>query len=192
MWRPDSSNLNRLIPAHAGSTRLRSPSALCVRAHPRSRGEHFLRDIPPLSILGSSPLTRGALPAGHSTALYTGLIPAHAGSTAWKQFSSRSSRAHPRSRGEHGRGLQPNPHRWGSSPLTRGARTEVRKMLRLMGLIPAHAGSTRLRSPSALCVRAHPRSRGEHSIAPSTQKSSVGSSPLTRGALGVSPRLLRR
>ncbi|KXI17200.1 hypothetical protein HMPREF3227_01729 [Corynebacterium sp. CMW7794] len=75
-------------------------------AHPRSRGEHVARFGPQRWAAGSSPLTRGALVGltPESTAL--GLIPAHAGSTmnhGWMRFFIR---AHPRSRGEHGRFVQ--------------------------------------------------------------------------------------
>ena len=51
-----------------------------------------------------------------------------------------------------------------------------------MGLIPAHAGSTRCGVLGLLRRRAHPRSRGEHSITRHTSTFSAGSSPLTRGA----------
>ena len=51
-----------------------------------------------------------------------------------------------------------------------------------MGLIPAHAGSTRCLTTAASASRAHPRSRGEHHSAPAKRDAASGSSPLTRGA----------
>ena len=50
-----------------------------------------------------------------------------------------------------------------------------------MGLIPAHAGKTRMRLRSRAGRRAHPRSRGENSTVAPLTSSVMGSSPLTRG-----------
>ena len=70
----------------------------------------------------------------------------------------------------------------GSSPLTRGARWSIRLVSSVVGLIPAHAGST-TRCKAAPMVRpAHPRSRGEHIRPAWPLLRIVGSSPLTRGA----------
>ena len=90
--------------------------------------------------------------------------------------------AHPRSRGEHGRGLRLGSRPRGSSPLTRGARRGERVGGQSAGLIPAHAGSTSSRSNSRSAIRAHPRSRGEHGDVEFFVVSVWGSSPLTRGA----------
>ena len=51
-----------------------------------------------------------------------------------------------------------------------------------MGLIPAHAGSTRPASSRQDHLWAHPRSRGEHHNSIGSVKVCNGSSPLTRGA----------
>ena len=50
----------RLIPAHAGSTRLPRARPHRLRAHPRSRGEHQIASAADVNANGSSPLTRGA------------------------------------------------------------------------------------------------------------------------------------
>ena len=112
----------RLIPAHAGSTALVISSLV------------FL--------MGSSPLTRGALHIILGDQLFVGLIPAHAGSTTSCSGCRASTRAHPRSRGEHPVASTVWWGRWGSSPLTRGAHDPSRFALTNVGLIPAHAGST--------------------------------------------------
>ena len=78
----------------------------------------------------------------------------------------------------------------GSSPLTRGARVVTTGNDRFPGLIPAHAGSTRSASRISSPCRAHPRSRGEHFAPLGSTHTTSGSSPLTRGALGV--RIARR
>ena len=90
--------------------------------------------------------------------------------------------AHPRSRGEHDQAGGNEDLDSGSSPLTRGARTNITKERGRYGLIPAHAGSTSF-APSSDCVGgAHPRSRGEHAYTPRFYMMRRGSSPLTRGA----------
>ena len=71
----------RLIPAHAGKTFRRTRAWRPARAHPRSRGENEHRPHMVGRALGSSPLTRGKLPAGRGDRLKRGLIPAHAGKT---------------------------------------------------------------------------------------------------------------
>ena len=71
----------RLIPAHAGKTRVALNQAPFARAHPRSRGENFVRSRARLIGLGSSPLTRGKHDRELRRRHVPGLIPAHAGKT---------------------------------------------------------------------------------------------------------------
>ena len=132
----------RLIPAHAGSTRLPSRGHQLQRAHPRSRGVDWLRAACIFLTVGSSPLTRGrprGLGGGPSPLR---LIPAHAGSTRSLSSPKPGSSAHPRSRGVDRLrkvGLLPAS---GSSPLTRGRLPRPVHRRCRAGLIPAHAGST--------------------------------------------------
>ena len=158
---------SRLIPAHAGSTKIPEHCLRLARAHPRSRGEHGRSALTGAASLGSSPLTRGARPT-------CGLRP-------------RMKRAHPRSRGEHVLCNTQMVPQTGSSPLTRGAPPVPGEPRKPHGLIPAHAGSTRLPPRSWSSLRAHPRSRGEHLARTTGRSLSRGSSPLTRGALLSSP-----
>ena len=110
-----------------------------------------------------------------------GLIPAHAGKTALAASPSGSWRAHPRSRGENGHRL-PRPRVLpGSSPLTRGKLKQGLQHGAPKGLIPAHAGKTRVVSVVVPGLGAHPRSRGENAALSTSCTSVVGSSPLTRG-----------
>ena len=130
---------------------------------------------------GSSPLTRGKqAPVGNADAR-RGLIPAHAGKTRTWPFLSRSTWAHPRSRGENTRTLIGSPPRRGSSPLTRGKPRGGQRPRRFPGLIPAHAGKTSRYGAVRRSLGAHPRSRGENLIWPWAIASLKGSSPLTRG-----------
>ena len=134
--------LCRIIPAHAGSTFSTAAVPRPGRDHPRSRGEHSASRAWMMRHVGSSPLTRGALPRAYPFWALPGIIPAHAGST--NPYSSRENRRadHPRSRGEHSRPRKVCAvHTW---------------------IIPAHAGSTRMNGRTGMHCSDHPRSRGEH------------------------------
>ena len=84
----------------------------------------------------------------------------------------------------------------GSSPLTRGKLVGGEEHCEDAGLIPAHAGKTRMCGRCTLQCRAHPRSRGENSLSTNGKPAFQGSSPLTRGkrtrgiAPGSSPGLI--
>ena len=91
-----------LIPAHAGKTSSGSRRASGGQAHPRSRGENLMRSPWFAMSSGSSPLTRGKPTFWHAGVLVGGLIPAHAGKTRTVSSTTRTRRAHPRSRGENG------------------------------------------------------------------------------------------
>ena len=132
----------RLIPAHAGSTFRADIKDSSSGAHPRSRGEHTRAITVPAGATGSSPLTRGAQVDDAPDTSDEGLIPAHAGSTPAFLVLVVLLRAHPRSRGEHWCRLVSRHSLVGSSPLTRGAPQVTQGLSGLVGLIPAHAGST--------------------------------------------------
>ena len=155
-------NARRLIPAHAGKTELHCLGEAVARAHPRSRGENAQGQDLKLRHLGSSPLTRGKPRVDNRQVPPRGLIPAHAGKTRTRPCRGCRSRAHPRSRGEN-----PSPSKrsalvQGSSPLTRGKLARVGAIMRVRGLIPAHAGKTCLAGLVGAHAEAHPRSRGEN------------------------------
>ena len=131
-----------LIPAHAGKTRLSAWHPSRPWAHPRSRGENL-----PLVFLctlwwGSSPLTRGKRRHNPATTAGVGLIPTHAGSTSWMQGSRPTCGAHPHSRGENSATSLTDEEWEGSSPLTRGKRSEECCGVHDVGLIPTDAGKT--------------------------------------------------
>ena len=93
-------------------------------------------------------------------------------------------RAHPRSRGENQGFYQVVTAADGSSPLTRGKPVNDERAEGHGGLIPAHAGKTRLFGRRGPLSRAHPRSRGENENPPLDASNPHGSSPLTRGKRG--------
>ena len=131
--------------------------------------------------VGSSPLTRGKQGGNMSVTSRLGLIPAHAGKTCRATPPTRSTTAHPRSRGEN-KLLRPLSQAVsGSSPLTRGKPHVNTNTKSIHRLIPAHAGKTACPTCSLPVSWAHPRSRGENGGRAMTTIGSLGSSPLTRG-----------
>ena len=192
MPRPTCCRVRGLIPAHAGSTTSTFTPLVSSTAHPRSRGEHITATRTAWPSWGSSPLTRGALWLQTIDAQWSGLIPAHAGSTTTFRLSRTACGAHPRSRGEHLSAPPAAGFPAGSSPLTRGARLRWGELAGLQGLIPAHAGSTVVIPRKALHQTAHPRSRGEHIVQNQPGGHYFGSSPLTRGAPGQRAVAARR
>ena len=71
----------RLIPAHAEKTTHPPHPTSCLAAHPRSRGENRIGQLPRRSAAGSSPLTRGKRGRRKLLGRSPGIIPAHAGKT---------------------------------------------------------------------------------------------------------------
>ena len=180
-----SDNRFRLIPAHAGKTPQSDAQHQSCSAHPRSRGENLDAPDRAINTNGSSPLTRGKLPPVPVGRGRAGLIPAHAGKTPpWLGVTSWCT-AHPRSRGENPDGRLRGGFRFGSSPLTRGKRRAARLHDRLGGLIPAHAGKTMTWWCQYGDLGAHPRSRGENRLPVGASRTTIGSSPLTRGKPGT-------
>ena len=110
----------RLVPAHAGKTRLAASSWTARRAHPRSRGENKRMNLVEGSPSGSCPLTRGKPVHAARQLQHPRLIPAHAGKTGTSRCSSGGRGAHPRSRGENSTWSRACRLRAGSPPLTRG------------------------------------------------------------------------
>ena len=152
-----------------------------TRAHPRSRGENHQRLDRGRRAWGSSPLTRGKQSRCRSQEIVSGLIPAHAGKTRPPAEAADGTTAHPRSRGENTPEDRARLRIQGSSPLTRGKRSEDRQGEACRGLIPAHAGKTSTWLFVSLVTWAHPRSRGENQSKHTRSPACAGSSPLTRG-----------
>ena len=170
-----------LIPAHAGKTVVLVLPRSTSPAHPRSRGENGALLSGIKREPGSSPLTRGKLPDARLDRERGGLIPAHAGKTRARGQGGGRPGAHPRSRGENKRGLTWLRPTAGSSPLTRGKRSNPRTGRSPRRLIPAHAGKTWPGSSRVIDIAAHPRSRGENEHVIQGYFTCHGSSPLTRG-----------
>ena len=152
----------RIIPACAGSTCSLGQGLGGGKDHPRMRGEHMAAKLEKQLAKGSSPHARGARLHGLKVCKDDGIIPACAGSTPSWCPPPRSSRDHPRMRGEHCRRSSARPRTTGSSPHARGAPGCARYGVGELGIIPACAGSTPTPSTSGSATWDHPRMRGEH------------------------------
>ena len=172
----------RIIPAYAGSTAPAPPLWRPWPDHPRIRGEHVARSSSAAELMGSSPHTRGALPARSGDGPPSRIIPAYAGSTPDRGAESGSGRDHPRIRGEHTSPAASRASATGSSPHTRGAQDRGQVEVVGGGIIPAYAGSTMATMVDRMAASDHPRIRGEHSRRTDRCPYPTGSSPHTRGA----------
>jgi len=152
----------RIIPAGAGSTGRRASCSGVSRDHPRWRGEHHVSESGDVAAVGSSPLARGALPAGSGARPDGRIIPAGAGSTTCWIRCAAGWTDHPRWRGEHCQVRRENA----AAPR----------------IIPAGAGSTTGGRHERDLHEDHPRWRGEHTVNARYALNAAGSSPLARGA----------
>ena len=173
----------RFIPAYAGNSVL---PAVCMRdrsVHPRLRGEltEMMRLI--IGSVGSSPLTRGTPPRRICEPRRPRFIPAYAGNSSSISTELKGAAVHPRLRGELDSQFSAVGKIDGSSPLTRGTRTNHQLRMHPQRFIPAYAGNSSGLATFTWVLPVHPRLRGE--LIPSTTilSSNSGSSPLTRGTL---------
>ena len=130
---------------------------------------------------GTSPRTRGKPNRPGSVHEIKRNIPAHAGKTLLRSSRRRFRPEHPRARGENfcgaGHWFAPS----GTSPRTRGKRTQTHHHHAPQRNIPAHAGKTgSIVSNSPPCGE-HPRARGENRRPPFFTPVHSGTSPRTRG-----------
>ena len=135
--------------------------------------------------MGSSPRMRGS----HST-IFTfpappGIIPAHAGLTLIKRGDLDKMRDHPRACGAHMPFTQDILSAAGSSPRMRGSHGFCDADVRVMGIIPAHAGLTRKKKALKYGDRDHPRACGAHDDFALHCNTESGSSPRMRGSPGM-------
>ena len=147
------------------------------------RGEHVTIAVTELLLWGSSPHARGAPVPTRRSPVESGIIPACAGSTTIGLPLLEVVRDHPRMRGEHPSLKAHQSASWGSSPHARGALNHRRRVIDVLRIIPACAGSTTACSFTIPTQRDHPRMRGEHFTRLNDGSIFWGSSPHARGAL---------
>ena len=152
-----------LTPARAGNTSRGAVTEAPAAAHPRTGGEHASSSTSPSSGRGSPPHGRGTRPrrAGRLHGLW--LTPARAGNTVSRLLAAITTRAHPRTGGEH-------------ALLDADRRHPAR-------LTPARAGNTTPGSTAPSPPWAHPRTGGEHRVMAHGIQVPNGSPPHGRGTL---------
>ena len=152
----------RLIPAHAGKTKISGEFYQEYGAHPRACGENLAAQSGLCDSKGSSPRMRGKRHDPDGGMVRTGLIPAHAGKTHFYSLYIGISWAHPRACGENAGELRKFSGYVGSSPRMRGKHFIKAKLRDRLGLIPAHAGKTGSTASPREDAEAHPRACGEN------------------------------
>ena len=132
----------RIIPAHAGQTRIRQCSTRTDPDHPRACGANndFLVQLG--AMVGSSPRMRGKPMQTADKVDEHRIIPAHAGQTARPCTSSADLTDHPRACGANSVIAIDAMVVPGSSPRMRGKRDQDPEHPYHLRIIPAHAGQT--------------------------------------------------
>ena len=128
---------------------------------------------------------RGTQHRYHIAVVIRGIIPACAGNTSLSVRVVSVRRDHPRMCGEHNGTIGAEAGTQGSSPHVRGARRVRSGRAKLLGIIPACAGSTRPDRRPRGARRDHPRMCGEHLHVGRVLVAFQGSSPHVRGARDV-------
>ena len=155
------------------------------------RGEHESPLLFRHAASESSPHARGTLTNRHPLLVRPRIIPACAGNTHHRTPRLRATANHPRMRGEHTEGKEPNTIEVESSPHARGTRTQPASPATDHRIIPACAGNTAHVHATDRGVANHPRMRGEHTSAWIFFQAFAESSPHARGTLGA-PSARRR
>ena len=190
-WGFERAPCQRFIPARAGNTCSRSPTASASPVHPRAGGEHEPPAWPLHNQNGSSPRGRGTPFASYALSPTYRFIPARAGNTGVSLAIARLKAVHPRAGGEHySSGSFAGRHN-GSSPRGRGTRSEPRDDYPGRRFIPARAGNTAASAMPRPAMTVHPRAGGEHFGPIADEYSLPGSSPRGRGTRLQRPMLTR-
>ncbi len=132
----------RIIPAPAGNTPGPNQHSEWPPDHPRACGEHVMRKLTSILIIGSSPRLRGTRCHDPGLGRLGRIIPAPAGNTTryWPSLPVLSD--HPRACGEHPWTTTRTCTASGSSPRLRGTRIPFQDLQLCRRIIPAPAGNT--------------------------------------------------
>ena len=151
-----------IIPAHAGLTPDSRRAWRAGRDHPRACGAHSTICPTARRKMGSSPRMRGSQRYISRRVDEEGIIPAHAGLTPDSRRAWRAGRDHPRACGAHMKMSAQQLVDKGSSPRMRGSQFGHELDHLDAGIIPAHAGLTRLCFHAISSSWDHPRACGAH------------------------------
>ena len=174
----------RIIPAHAGQT---SPAPMwrtLPTDHPRACGANPFEWVPNLKGSGSSPRMRGKRYGEANGTVTMRIIPAHAGQTMAPASSTIPRPDHPRACGANDVNTFVDDQARGSSPRMRGKPYISALPVRVMRIIPAHAGQTSSHPARRKKNEDHPRACGANIGQEFGEQQQAGSSPRMRGKLG--------
>ena len=172
---------DRITPAYAGKRSSSHGLKVCVKDHPRLRGEKENQYHPIEALQGSPPLTRGKDYLCCRRNRSTRITPAYAGKSLRGGQAPVFTEDHPRLRGEKLETAIKFVWDQGSPPLTRGKDSSLFSDLKTLRITPAYAGKRSGRIHCHMLCKDHPRLRGEKLSLPSLSKIILGSPPLTRG-----------
>ena len=133
----------RIIPAHAGQTRVYAVPLIACSDHPRACGANELDENSNVFASGSSPRMRGKQRGTRLPRRAERIIPAHAGQTAQSSAKRPCRSDHPRACGANLIPMVSRLSGCGSSPRMRGKQLDNEGILVCGRIIPAHAGQTR-------------------------------------------------
>ena len=179
----------RVVPAHAGVFRRRSPAPCRSTCRPRARGgvPYGLGDT--RLDAQSSPRTRGCSEIDPDEDVCAEVVPAHAGVFRMSGCGPAAPARRPRARGGVPKQGVTDNDTIGSSPRTRGCSSVCRAACCACSVVPAHAGVFLSPTPRSARCWGRPRARGG---VPKTRAAGVRiaeSSPRTRGCSTMSARL---
>ncbi len=152
----------RFIPARTGNICRSERHSSGQPVHPRTHGEHTMRDLGCFGYGGSSPHARGT--SDRATQLNQPLrfIPARTGNIQSQFTKGYHHAVHPRTHGEHKLAPTAVPSILGSSPHARGTCDEEGSLLQRWRFIPARTGNIMGLSGKRWAGTVHPRTHGEH------------------------------
>ena len=125
---------------------------------------------------------RGAGYRPNITGCTPGITPAHAGSSGLQSPQHSRTGDHPRACGEQSASMSRRRCAAGSPPRMRGAASDGGVDHVLLGITPAHAGSSQGRAGGRRGDGDHPRACGEQIVGKVETKEVLGSPPRMRGA----------
>ena len=134
--------LLRIIPAHAGQTRVPYATGPLRGDHPRTCGANAVSCCGYQGMGGSSPHMRGKHVLSYDDHSLLRIIPAHAGQTRRRAGVPRDRTDHPRTCGANDAAAVREFDSLGSSPHMRGKLFAALYLRCLRRIIPAHAGQT--------------------------------------------------
>ena len=176
-----------IIPAHAGLTLQVVRQLIDTWDHPRACGAHCTIIFSEIRYAGSSPRMRGSRKLMEIPLVDHGIIPAHAGLTLIPKHDRLCPWDHPRACGAHSSLKSRRTNTTGSSPRMRGSHLATCQYYIVRGIIPAHAGLTRIDITFNIMDWDHPRACGAHCNAFDLVRIHKGSSPRMRGSLPHAP-----